>query len=466
MKRKMNLIVMICFVACLMLSSCHADSDAFFPQTEGKWTMGFASTEIALPTDSEQPLYIAGYRQGAEVEGVLDLQRASALWLDTGSEGVLLIGIDCVGLSSGTVQTIRERLKDFCHEVGCAAVNVYSTHTHAGVDTLGLWGNVAQSGKNDDFMENLIDSAVNSAKLAYERRTAGKLHYGEILTEGLQEDSRRPSVYDAMLHHLRFAPDDGSNGVRMLFYAAHAESLRSDNRKVSRDFPGVAADIIKQQTGDETMYLPGAIGGLIMTPILTTGEFDAEENLQLTGERLADYALCITKESEREITPSIAYATQTFEAPLDNTLCMYYRFLGILDTRAQAGDGATGYSLISSVSLLQLGDIVLTLLPCEIFPELVYGDASLTEQDPTPLCEMAAAYGIQNMLIVGLCNDELGYVVPPSDFMIADTLPYVNTVEDETGENHYEETNSLGPKTAFCIADAFEACLHMLTERS
>ena len=79
---------------------------------------------------------------------------------------------------------------------------------------------------------------------------------------------------------------------------------------------------------------------------------------------------------------------------------------------------------------------------------------------------MAAAYGIQNMLIVGLCNDELGYVVPPSDFMIADTLPYVNTVEDETGENHYEETNSLGPKTAFCIADAFEACLRMLTERS
>ena len=286
MKRKICKIIMASVAACLMLSSCRASSDAFFLKTEGNWTMGFASTEIALPIDGEQPLYIAGYRQGAEIEGVLDLQRASALWMDTGSEGVLLIGIDCVGLSSGTVQTIRERLKDFCREVGCASVNVYSTHTHAGVDTLGLWGNVAQSGKNDDFMENLINSAVTSAKLAYERRTACKLYYGEILTEGLQEDSRRPSVYDATLHQLRFVPDDGSNGVRMLFYAAHAESLRSDNRKVSRDFPGVAADIIKQQTGDETMYLPGAIGGLIMTPILTTGEFDAEGNLIVSQEMI------------------------------------------------------------------------------------------------------------------------------------------------------------------------------------
>jgi hypothetical protein len=105
---------------------------------------------------------------------------------------------------------------------------------------------------------------------------------------------------------------------------------------------------------------------------------------------------------------------------------------------------------------------MLTLLPCEIFPELVYGDDSLTEEDPTPLCDIASRYGVQQMLIVGLCNDELGYVVPPSDFLIADTLPYVNTVEDETGENHYEETNSLGPDTASCIAQAFEDCLSLL----
>ena len=464
MNRKVFIIFIACILAAtLLLSSCQASANAIFPTTNGVWTMGFASLEIELPAESEQPLYIAGYRQGAQIEGVLDLQRASALWMDTGSEGILLIGIDCVGLSSGTVDTIRQRLKSFCREVNCASVNVYSTHTHAGVDTLGLWGNVAQSGKNDDFMENLIDTAVAAAKQAYEMRTTGTLYYGETETEGLQEDSRRPAVYDATLHQLRFVPANGESGVRLLFYAAHAESLRSGNRMVSRDFPGVAAQIIKQQTGDDTMFLPGAIGGLIMTPILTEGAFDAEENLRLTGQRLADYALSITQ--EREIAASIAYATQEFEAPLDNTLFMYYRFLGILDVRAHVGQGETGYSLFSSLSLLQLGGVLLTLLPCEIFPELVYGDSSLTEEDPTPLCAIAARYGVEEMLVVGLCNDELGYVVPPSDFMIADTLPYVNTVEDATGENHYEETNSLGPATASCIAQAFASCIEKLTSQ-
>jgi hypothetical protein len=284
-------------------------------------------------------------------------------------------------------------------------------------------------------------------------------------TEGLQEDSRRPAVYDAVLHQLRFEPENGNDGIRMLFFAAHAESLRSANRMVSRDFPGVAADIILQETGDRVLYLPGAIGGLIMTPILTQGEFDAQENMHLTGQRIAAYALEIQTEEEREILPDMAYASVSFEAPLDNTLFMYYRFLGILDTTASLGTGETGYSLVSSVSLLQLGDVVLALLPCEIFPELVYGDASLTDEDPEPLVTIADQFDIENLLIVGLCNDELGYVVPPSDFLIAEKLPYVNTVEDETGENHYEETNSLGPRTAFCIANAFRECLQSLFDQ-
>lgn len=461
MKKTNRAFLIFLIIVSLLLTSCGSGDVAIFPESSGSWTMGFGSVEIALPTNRE-PLYIAGYHQGVEADGVLDLQRANAVWMDTGSEGILLIGIDCVALASGTVETIRDRLRDFCREVNCASVNVYATHTHAGADTLGLWGGIAMNGKNQAFMENLINAAVDAAQIAYEQRGEGTLYYGEVQTEGLQEDSRRPAVYDPTLYQLRFARNDGDNGIRMLFYAAHAESLRSDNRKISRDFPGVTSDIIKAQTGDDTLFLPGAIGGLIMTPILTEGEFDAQENMRLTGQKLADYALSISEQSEREIPASLAYATKSFEAPLDNTLFMYYRFLGILDTSAQPGDGETGYSLSSSVSLLRLGDVMLTLLPCEIFPELVLGDTSLTEEDPEPLLTIASRYGVEQMLVVGLCNDELGYVVPPSDFKLAETLPYINTEKDETGENHYEETNSLSPHTAACIVQAFEDCLALL----
>ena len=49
--------------------------------------------------------------------------------------------------------------------------------------------------------------------------------------------------------------------------------------------------------------------------------------------------------------------------------------------------------------------------------------------------------------IIGLGNDEVGYIVPEYDFVLAEDGPYLNEHEGD----HYEETNSLGPKTAAMI---------------
>ncbi|MBR3750993.1 MAG: hypothetical protein IKK58_04395, partial [Clostridia bacterium] len=94
----------------------------------------------------------------------------------------------------------------------------------------------------------------------------------------------------------------------------------------------------------------------------------------------------------------------------------------------------------------------------EIFPELVSGQG-LSDGDPEALEHIAARYGVERLLIVGLCNDELGYIIPPSDFLLNDELPYIETVTDDMGENHYEETNSTGRETAARIAKAFETAL-------
>ena len=57
--------------------------------------------------------------------------------------------------------------------------------------------------------------------------------------------------------------------------------------------------------------------------------------------------------------------------------------------------------------------MAVTLLPGEIIPELIlggeYGDASLENQNPEPLCQIAAKYAIEKMLVVGLVNDEIEY---------------------------------------------------------
>ena len=64
-----------------------------------QWTVGFGQAVLPYPETSDNPIYIAGYNQGWDVSGILDEQRASAVWLDCGGEGILIIGIIANGLN-------------------------------------------------------------------------------------------------------------------------------------------------------------------------------------------------------------------------------------------------------------------------------------------------------------------------------------------------------------------------------
>lgn len=460
-----------------LFSGCGEQGNILTGSSVGNsWYVGHGQAEIALPEDTEtdEPLYIAGYHGGEEIAGVLDMPCANAVWMGTDADsGILLLGVDCVGLGSDTVYAIRSRLADFSAENGCQRVFVYATHTHAGIDTLGLWGPTAVDGKNRAYMENLISSAVSAAEAAYVARKCGALYFGAAETEGLQEDSRAPYVYDETLYQLRFVPKDDSAGTRIVFFAAHAESLRGDNRLLSRDFPGVMADTIRAETGDGTLFVPGAIGGLVMTPVLldeSTADGDPDfyiKNCTATGKALAACALSISPDDETAVLPSYAFAETEYAVPLDNTVFLYYRFLGILgNPLTRNSDSETGYALHTSCAALRLGDsITIAMLPGEIFPELVYSDTefsaagvgyALTDETFPSLSALAEEYGMGTLLIAGLCGDETGYILPPGDYLVNPDLPYFEGAEDDSGENHYEETNSAGIRAAQCLAEAME----------
>jgi len=217
------------------------------------------------------------------------------------------------------------------------------------------------------------------------------------------------------------------------------------------------------------MFLPGAAGGLIMTKAFVENtDTHAVSNLEITGKKLLDYALSIRPEGERRISPALRFHKAVFTVPLDNTVFLLYKSLGILNNRAVPMESATGFGVESELALLTLGDLLITMLPGEIFPELVtgeaYGDANPEGKNPTPLMKIAEDAGYGEMLIIGLCNDELGYIVPPSDFLLNEKMPYIEKTMDYKGENHYEETNSVGPECAAKIAEAFQNALSALPE--
>jgi hypothetical protein len=172
-------------------------------------------------------------------------------------------------------------------------------------------------------------------------------------------------------------------------------------------------------------------------------------------------------EQERKLPVLLNVLRQPYYSETDNVMLMVAVKAGIIknDKKVAWGGGQLGYSIQTEMSYLNLGGLEMLFLPCELFPELAYGgylsaEESATglgpEANPAPLCELA---GNPDLLIFNLVNDMTGYVVPPNDWFLNEKTPYVNGGKDGTGRNHYEETNSLGPRTAEIIAETFRGMM-------
>ncbi len=433
------------------------------PKARGdKFLLGF-SKESILPDDvDKKKYYIAGYGENKPAKGVLDPPHTHAVWIDdlSGKGGIVLVSIDNVGMLNKDVNRLRARLHDFAMLTGCRSINIVSTHSHAGIDTMGIWGPLPLSGKNPKYMELVFSQTVKAVKDAYANRKLGKLYLGKTEVPDMQEDIRTPIVYSKTLTRLRFEPDDGSQQTYIINFASHSESLQGCNERISADFPHYLREKIKEETGAQTLYCVGAIGGMISMEIPNENEIrdngnDFAQSTADIGKKLAEYALSITEETL--LKPKIGHIRQEVYFKAENTILMIAAKAGILEADEFRMPDGSGSVMKSEISYIEIDSLKILLLPCEIFPELVYGGYLSAEEsatgygaeiNPVPLKEIIG----DDVMIIGLANDELGYVLPPNDFILHDEAPYFENGRDIHGRRHYEETNSLGPKTAEKIA--------------
>ena len=428
------------------------------------FTVGFAKSVI-LPDDIEtKKYYIAGYGENNPARGVIDPQYAHAVYMDDNSSrgGILLISLDVVGLLNKDVNIIREKLKDFCAMSGCRKIDVMCTHNHAGIDTMGIWGRLPFTGKDPKFMELLFEGVKKAAYAAYDNRKDGDLFLGTIEVPDMQEDIRTPVVYSKTLTRFRFKPFDEGNEIWMLNFASHSESLQGCNHLVSADFPCYLRERIKKTIGADTFYTVGAIGGMISMDVPDEDMLRKErrliESTRDIGYKLADYAISIN--NDKKLSPVINFATKEFYADVENPVLTIACDIGIMTAEKFATkDAPLFWTLKSEITYYEIGGKKILLLPCELFPELAFGGALSAEEsgtgkgseaNPELLCDIA---GDKDILIFGLANDELGYVLPPNDFVLNEKSPYVDNGRDKHNRRHYEETNSVGPKTADVIAN-------------
>lgn len=423
------------------------------------FTAGFGKARIVPPDLLRKTYYVAGYGINNPAKGLLDIPFAHALWLDdnSGRGAVCFVSLDAVGMLNKDVNAVKESMKDFLTEAGCRSIHILCTHNHAGIDTMGLWGALPKTGRNQKYMDIVFDGIRTAVRLAFEDRREGDLMLGTVLVDGMQEDIRLPIVYSKTLTRLRFVPRDGTREIYMLNFASHSESLGGSNSLVSADFPCYLREEIRSRTGAETIYFVGAIGGMISMELMDKDKVTSTKKI---GRTLAEFALSV--KDEKKLPPVINFLKQEFYAEAANYVLMFAAKTGILQAdRYFMKEAPYGYGLKTEMTYYEIGGLKMLLLPCEIFPELVFGGYLSAEEsaegkspdiNPTPLTEIA---GEDELLIFGLADDELGYVLPPNDFMLDADVPYITHARDRNNRKHYEETNSLGPKTAETIAAVF-----------
>jgi hypothetical protein len=209
------------------------------------------------------------------------------------------------------------------------------------------------------------------------------------------------------------------------------------------------------------MYINGAIGGLMTTPPGTkvhdpylNEDFQkpSHEKARALGRQLASRVLpClyVTNSVFSDRVPLGIYA-RTIQLPLYNKVFLLAGYLGLLDR---------GYvkwrTLRTEVALVTLGDITFACVPGEIYPEIVNGgveqapggDFAVPPVEVPPLRELMPG---KIKFVLGLANDEVGYLIPKSEW--DEKAPHLY------GADHapYGEINSVGPDAAGCVHAALK----------
>ncbi len=446
--------------------------------------VGFAENDITPDVAGKKPVWVAGYGQNRKATGVHDPLMTRALVLESGGQKIALVSADVVGLQYPTVKQIRAKLE------GYAYVMVQATHNHEGPDTMGLWGpNPFKSGVDPEYMTRLIDQSVDAVKKAEANLATATAAYGTATDDAALRDSRLPQVADGVLRAIKFTSPQGAAPLVILVqWNCHPEAMGGSNTEITADFIATTITRLKEKYKCPIAYFTGAVGGLMAPPRgiykdaqgneLKEGDFAYCEKY---GEVVAELAVkAIDAVQPLALTPFVVSA-KPITVPLENPLYMVARSTGILKRDGHAwtgdfeevGEVLTAKSLAAAkakdagekkeeiqaaasteVAYLRLGELHVACIPGEIYPETVYGQYPDPVEANVDFPEAALEPPVMKTLpgpktlLLGLANDELGYIVPKRQWDVAPPFAYGRK------DAQYGEENSCGPEVAPILMQA------------
>jgi hypothetical protein len=212
---------------------------------------------------------------------------------------------------------------------------------------------------------------------------------------------------------------------------------------------------MKSGIGGVCVYANGAVGGLMTThpslPVkdpFTGEEFKEPEfkKAEAQGKQLSLVALNAMENPVETINEAgITLIVRTIPLKIDNTLFKLGAAIGVMKRGTMRW-----MKMRSELAVAKIGPISITTIPGEIYPELINGgvespegnDFDIQPVEVPPIRDMMPG---KYKFVFGLANDEVGYIIPKSQWDVQEPYTYGRD------NSPYGEENSLGPETAGVI---------------
>ena len=402
------------FLAILIpLSGCSDGSDGIRPVSGLQ--VGAAKRDITPTADTAPPdgssVFLGGYGLGPErpSTGVLEPIYVRAFVVN-GPNGTLAFAQNETQGMFAAYEQGPYGLLDVAAAVEAATgggiprshVIIGSDHSHAGPDTIGVWGGVPES-----YLTYLRDQTVAAIVAAYESRTPAELSIGAVDATDLirsQFDEPPNAVVDGELRVLvATEPDDATSVIAaMINFSAHATVMGSDNTLISGDWPSVVASSIESELGIDTALVMVADVGRTQPQRDIGGGDTNEERLRSYGALVEERALLAMADLEPVEGDEVSVTQRFLRETYTNPILPFVVLQGlILRSNTPPWLSAEEETIGTVVSAARIGNVLFAAVPGEGYPAIQLAMEERVEA--------------QQHFFFGLANDQLGYLIAPEE---------------------------------------------------
>lgn len=409
-----------------------------------------------------------------------DILSVRTICLDDSRGKVLMASVDCIGLTNASQNEIVKLVDKYCQENGVddiVSVNVSSTHTHSGIDTLGILQCVGQlidgslikkaiKGEENTvpdakFMEFLYKTVSDSMIAAYNNMEKGDLYFAkdDSIIEYTDENGEERSVnffsdnadtceIISEIYKLTFVPyNPGAKKTVIANFAVHPEKVGISSAEeltptISADFiPFMEQQISKgyeDEGGCNFIYINSAIGSFIKMqfgdingiyratyPDGKNPLFDTtyEGRSMRYGIVIGDYISAI--ELGEKVDPILNVKTKDVVVKCDNPVIRLLSLVRMTNNVLLTDEDNNVYTL-SSVGYMEIGkNIKIFMCPGEMNPEVIHTEDHLLTKDYSinkadfQYAPLTSYFDEDDtVLCFGLMNDMAGYIDPDNDYSL------------------------------------------------